>query len=129
MGLEQAVNFPGEVPSWPAVRELLERHAQKFETRMIDGELAFPDEEPPPAWHELRLATGGRMITLRRDANRITFVVWGNADPGLLRARNALMWGFARAGNGTIVTEAGVCAPAEFVRSADLPNEIRQPQP
>jgi hypothetical protein len=126
MGLEQSVTFTSEPPAWPAVRDLLARHGLNFEMRMIDGELALPDEEPPATWCELRLAAAGRMITLRRDAQRITFVVWGNADAALLQARNALTWAFATTGTGTITTEGGACTIDEFRHSADLPESVRR---
>jgi len=58
---------------------------------MIDGELAFPDEEPPANWHELRLGTAeGLAVTVRRESNRVVFVVWGNADAKLAAVRSIL---------------------------------------
>ncbi|MGA9465494.1 MAG: hypothetical protein WBV28_22080, partial [Terracidiphilus sp.] len=58
MGLTQIVQFPtSHAPSWPAVRDLLAAHKFPLQMRMIDGELAFPDEEPGENWRELRLAT------------------------------------------------------------------------
>jgi hypothetical protein len=44
---------------------------------MIDGELAFPDEEPPEDWRELRIGTPeGMMVTIRRERDRVVLVVW-----------------------------------------------------
>jgi hypothetical protein len=57
MGMEQTVTFPaGSPPSWSAARDLLVSRGLLMQARMIDGELAFPDEEPPENWRELRLA-------------------------------------------------------------------------
>ena len=53
MGMEHAVTFPaGSPPSWPAARYLLASHGFPVQVRMINGELAFPDEEPPENWRE-----------------------------------------------------------------------------
>jgi hypothetical protein len=66
---------------------------------MIDGELAFPDEEPPQNWRELRLGTAdGMMVTVRREGDRVVLVVWGNSDASLIRAWNALACTFAELG-------------------------------
>jgi hypothetical protein len=122
MGVEQSVTFANEVPGWPAVRDLLASVRYSVQMRMIDGQLAFPDEEPSAEWRELRLGTPAGMITVRREPSRVVFVVWGNADPNMLRARNALMWAFAAAGGGTI--DGGPSA-ADFRQQADLPDELR----
>ena len=122
MGVEQRVTFAGDVPAWPAVRALLGGANYPVQTRMIEGQLAFPDEEPPVDWREMRLGTPGGMVTLRREARRVTFVVWGNADPAMLRARNALMWAFAEAGDGKVDGELG---SGDFRASAELPDELR----
>jgi hypothetical protein len=103
MGLELSVRFPpGSVPAWPAVRDLLARKSCLVQLRMIDGELSFPDELPPASWRELRLGTSQGMITVRREADRLFFVVWGNAEPALLQARDLMMTAFAEAGNGKV---------------------------
>ena len=82
---------------------------------MIDGELAFPDEEPAENWREIRLATQeGLAVTVKRAADCVEFVVWGNADHALIRARNALTWAFALVGQGMIETEQGVKTALEF---------------
>src|SRR5947209_20147004 len=121
MGMDQTVTFAAAVPPWPAVRDLLARGGFPVELRMVDGELAFPDEEPPETWRELRLGTPHGMVTLRRDADRISFVVWGNAERALLQARNALMAAFAETGGGEVQTEAGYLTSAQFRAAADLP--------
>jgi hypothetical protein len=126
MGMEQTVSFAaGATPAWPAVADLLARHNFPVSMRMIDGELAFPDEVPGEAWRELRLGTPPGMITVRRDAGRLLFVVWGNAEPSMRQAWNALVWAFAEAGNGHIETPEGALSPVEYRRSADLPAALQ----
>src|SRR5262249_52240782 len=99
MGLDRTVTFPGgNIPGWPAVRALLASRGFAVQMGMIDGELAFPDEEPAATWHELRLGTPHGVVTIRREDDRLHFIVWGNADAGLLRAQNTLADTFAEAG-------------------------------
>lgn len=57
--------------------------------RMIDGELAFPDEVAGPDWREVRLQLSGGMVTLRRSITEWTCTVWGTDDPALLASRDA----------------------------------------
>jgi hypothetical protein len=124
--MDQTVTFAGRpAPGWPAVRDLLAGLGYSVQLRMIDGELAFPDEEPPEAWRELRPGTPEGMVTLRRSAEGVTFVTWGNADDALRRAWNALTWAFAEAGGGTIGTPNGPVDAATFRRTADLPQALR----
>ncbi len=122
--MEQSVTFPeGSRPSWPAARDLLASHALTVQVRMIDGELAFPDEEPPENWRELRLGTReGRIVTVRRERDRVVLVVWENADAGLERLWKALTWAFAQAGKGTIHTRDGLLTSAEYGKRMDLPS-------
>ena len=100
MGMEQTVTFPvGSLPSWSVARDLLVSRGFPMQVRMIDGELAFPDEEPPQNWRELRLGTAdGMMVTVRREGDRVVLVVWGNSDASLIRAWNALACTFAELG-------------------------------
>src|SRR5439155_11956977 len=81
MGMEQTVTFSvGRPVPWPSVRDLLVSHGFPVEVRMIDGELAFPNEEPPENWRELRLATSeGLVVTARREQDRVVLAGWGNA--------------------------------------------------
>ncbi len=126
MGMEQTVTF-GEraVPSWPVVSALLSQHGFPVQLRMIDGELAFPEEAPADAWHELRLGTPQGMVTVRRQQDQVVLVTWGNANVPLRQAWNALAWAFAEAGSGRIVSEQGAVTAAEFQRTADLPVALR----
>lgn len=102
MGMEQFVKFPASPPAWPAVRDMLVSRGHLFQIVMIDGELAFPDEQPPETWRELRLRGTHGMVTVRRDAHRLAFVIWGNADAGLVEERNALARVFAECGGGEV---------------------------
>lgn len=91
MGMDQKVVFPKEkTPTWPALVQHLAAKQFSIDLRMIDGELSFPDETPPDTWRELRVGTPGGMITLRREPDGITLVVWGNADDKLRDAWNTL---------------------------------------
>jgi threonine dehydrogenase-like Zn-dependent dehydrogenase len=102
MGMEQTVRFHGAPPAWTAARDILALRGHAFQVGMIDGQLAFPDEEPPETWRELRLRTPQGMITVRREAKHLVFVTWGNADAELREQWNALAQAFADAGDGTI---------------------------
>jgi hypothetical protein len=92
---------------------------------MIDGELAFPEDQPIEPWRELRVSSDAGMVTVRREANQVTLVTWGNVDAALVRTRNALAWAFAESRNGRIQTDQGELAAVDFLRSADLPAELR----
>jgi hypothetical protein len=126
MGVDQTVTFPAGNPiSWSATRDLLASHGYPVSVRMIDGELAFPDEEPPANWRELRLGTPDGMITVRREPDRVVLVVWGNADAGLVQAWNALTWAFALAGKGQVQIASGLQSAAEYWKCVDLPAVLR----
>ena len=66
MGMSQTIACPSGVPSWPDVAAWLGSHGFPVQLRMIDGQLAFPDEQPPDWWSELRLGTPLGMVTVRR---------------------------------------------------------------
>ena len=121
MGLNQVVVFPGAPPAYGQVVELLAARGLTVQLRMIDGALAFPDEQPAEAWEELRVSVDGGMITLRRVAEKIVLVIWGNADQALVKAWNALTWSWAAAGGGLVVTPGEPVSAEEFARTADLP--------
>jgi hypothetical protein len=115
MGMEQKVEFgPAGLPPWPAVTDVLKRHDFPVQMRMIDGQLAFPDETPPDNWKELRLGTPGGMITVRRQDNAVSLVTWGNADEAMRQAWNVLTWAFAEAGEGSVVGVDGRLSAAEY---------------
>jgi hypothetical protein len=122
--MERAVTFTGSaVPAWERVQELLTRAAFPVQMRMIDGQLAFPDEQPPESWAELRVGTAQGMVTVRREPDRVRLVTWGNADAAMLQAWNGLAWAFAEAGGGRV---EGVQSADEFRRQADLPPALRE---
>ena len=125
MGMDQTVSFAGTPPAWPAVAGLLAGRGFPVQMRMIDGQLAFPDEEPPEGWRELRVGTPQGMVTLRREPDRIHFVTWGNADRPLVQAWNALVWAHADAGGGSVLTAEGPVPADEYRRAADLPDALR----
>jgi hypothetical protein len=121
MGVDLNVSFPGRaVPPWPAVADLLAAHGSPVQMRMIDGELAFPDESPPEPWRELRVAAGGAMITLHRAGHEVRLVTWGNADAAARRLWHLLAWAFAQAGDGHVRTEEGELVPAAFADKVGL---------
>jgi hypothetical protein len=61
------------------------------------------------------------MVTIRRDGNSLRCIVWGNADPALLAARDRVAWACAVAGGGVIVTTAGDLTPDEFANLSNIP--------
>jgi hypothetical protein len=127
MGIEQSISFPNTaLPSWVALRGFLDQHGYPISLRMIDGELAFPDEVPPDAWRELRVATPEGMVTMRRDRDRLIMVTWGNADAALVQAWNGLAWAAAELGDGRIESPNGSVTAADFRRAADLPAVLRR---
>ncbi len=126
MGMERIVTFSDrEAPSWPAVRALLQEHQYPVQTRMIDGQLAFPDEEPPADWRELRIGTPQGMVTVRREPGRLVFVTWGNADAALREAWNAVVWAFAAVGDGVVQADNGPLAADVFRAQAEMPAALR----
>jgi hypothetical protein len=126
MGLDQTVTFaPGKTPTFEAVRGLLNRHGFPIQIRMIDGQLAFPDEMPTDNWRELRIGTPQGMVTVRKEPERIICVTWGNADRALLDAWNALTWAFAAAGDGQVLCGERALAAEEFKKTADMPASLK----
>lgn len=107
MGIQQTVRFSGNAPDWPGVRDLLRTRGLALPMRMIDGQLAFPDELPSEEWEEIRVGSAAGMVTIKRFPGRVDLVTWGNADAELSRIWNAIAWAWAEAGNGTIETLDG----------------------
>lgn len=121
MGIQKQVAFEGGlIPEWAEVRDVLAGKGFPIRPQMIDGELSLPDELPSKTWRELRVGTPHGMVTLRREAGGILFVIWGNADPLLQQARDALVWAFASCGNGRVDAANGACSAVEFARQVDL---------
>src|SRR5205809_706218 len=120
--MDQTVSFVGRtVPTWPSVAGRLAQAGLAVQLRMIDGQLAFPDELPPEDWSELRVGTPQGMVTVRRQGEALVFVTWGNADAAMRQAWNALAWAFAEVGGGLVDTPRGPATASDFARQADLP--------
>lgn len=82
MGMDRVISI-AKLPSWASIaRELADRNLPA-QLRMIDGQLAFPDEQPPGDWRELRISVTGGMVTLRRESSGVRLVIWENADAQL----------------------------------------------
>src|SRR5947209_6129452 len=105
MGLTRTVTGPDPLPPWPAVQSHLASAGLVVQMRMIDGQLAFPDELPPDDWRDLRVAAPAGMLTLRRAAGRIEVVVWGNADAALQETAAAMASALAVLAGGRIITD------------------------
>lgn len=120
MGMDLQVVFPAAAPGWPAVAERLATRGLAVQMRMIDGELAFPDEAPPDGWRELRVAADGHMVTVRRSEAGVALVVWGNADAAQRRLWHALAWAFAATAAGQVHTEQGALDAETFARQVGL---------
>jgi hypothetical protein len=126
MGLQQSVSFAqGIVPRWTDVSELLERCKFPVQVRMIDGELALPDDAVADNWRDLRVSTPLGMVTVRREGEGIIVATWSNAAADLKQAWNALAWAFAEVGDGRIDTPEGQRDRKSFHRSADLPSAMK----
>jgi hypothetical protein len=123
--MDQTVSFTGPPPSWGAVRDLLAGYGYSVQMRMIDSQLAFPDEAPPEGWRELRVGTLDGMVTVRREPGQMVLVVWGNADAALRQAWNALAWALAEVGGGRVLTADGALSGADYRGRADLPEALR----
>ena len=121
MGLDCTVRFPaGAVPAWAAIQDQLARVGEPAPLRMIDGLPAFPDESPDEGWRELRVGSPAGMVTLRRGGDALTCVIWSNADPALIAARDRVAWACAAAGRGAVATAAGEVSADEFARLAGI---------
>jgi hypothetical protein len=126
MGMDQTVGFPGRTPpAWPAVAGLLAQNGFAVQMRMIDGELSFPDEALPEGWREIRVGSAGAMVTIRRQAEQVMLVTWGNADRGQRELWNALAWAWAAAGAGLVQTPEGPVDASTFAAKAELPAAMR----
>ncbi|MFO0849158.1 MAG: hypothetical protein U0871_11485 [Gemmataceae bacterium] len=102
MGVERVVRFaPGATPDWPSVAARLTALGDPPAVRMIDGLPAFPDEQPPADWQEIRLGLAGGMVTVRRTADGVRCVTWGTDDPALMRSQDLCFRAWAEASAGT----------------------------
>jgi len=121
MGLDCTIHFPtGPAPEWDAIKAQLARIGEQAPLRMIDGLPAFPDESPQAGWRELRIGFASGMVTIRRVGDSLACIVWGNADPTLLSARDRVVWACAEAGQGVISTPSGEETAAEFAQHTHI---------
>jgi hypothetical protein len=120
MGLDCTARFSGAIPAWEAIQGQLARVGEAAPIRMIDSLPAFPDESPGADWRELRVGVAGGMVTIRRTSDSLTCIVWGNADPALLAARDRIVWACASAGAGLIDTPSGSLSPDKFAQVASI---------
>src|SRR6186997_1958074 len=88
MGMDRKV-VVNSLPKWEEWKTRMERRGFAVQLRMIDGELAFPDETPPETWRELRVSVTAGMFTLRREDDGVRLVTWGNAGAELVQAWEA----------------------------------------
>jgi hypothetical protein len=88
MGVELHLPCTVGALDWLALRDELARCGVVVQLRMIDGELAFPDEVPKEGWRELRISAEAGMITIVRDEEGVRLITWGTADPALLAFRD-----------------------------------------
>jgi len=84
---------------------------------MVDNLPAFPDEIPEPGWIELRIGLSGGMVTIRATPAGWDCVIWGNADPALIRSWHSACWAIAAAGQGRVSLEGGESFSAEEFRA------------
>ncbi len=121
MGLERQIQIADETPvTWPAIHSRLMDAGETPALRMIDGELAFPDDDPPTEWQELRISLSGGMVTIRRTREGIATVVWGNADAGLMRSWNVLTWAIACESGGMINHENAQLTASDYASQMKL---------
>jgi hypothetical protein len=121
MGMDRKVTLPADTaPVWATLADFLNRRAFVFKMMMIDGQLSFPDEQPPESWQELRLGTSAGMITLRRETGGVRVVTWGNAEGPLRDAWNVLCWALGEVFEGTIEDGTDSLSPANFARRVGL---------
>jgi hypothetical protein len=64
-------------------------------------------------------------VTVRRDGERLVFVIWGNADATMRQAWNALVWAFAEVGGGRVETPEGLLDARAYRERVELPGELR----
>lgn len=122
MGMQLHIETPSP-PAWPEVASRLTERGFAAQMRMIDGELALPDEAPPGAWSELRVAAAGTMVTIRRNGDAFTVVAFDNlADDGL-RFFHATAWALAAAGQGRVHWQGQPLDADQFAAAAGLDGE------
>jgi hypothetical protein len=89
MGLEIIVSAAGGDEIAPLLQRLADR-GQAVSVIMVDGALHAPSLPVPSGWREVRLKTAAGMVTLKRRADGIGVVVFGNADAALTAAQQLI---------------------------------------
>lgn len=126
MGMQHEISYTGDPPTWTAIRGKLIEVGESPQMRMIDGELALPDEEPPESWQELRIKLNGGMVTLSRSAGKCWCTTWGNADANLRLSWDQLTWATADAAETASIDGVSI---NEFIRvNSELALTISQRQ-
>jgi hypothetical protein len=121
--MDRQVRFgEGRQPTWANVAARLVDAGLAVQLRMIDGQLAFPDETPADDWRELRIGAVSAMVTVRREQGGVTCVVWGNADQPTRALWNVIAWAFAAESEGKI---DGLTAD-EFRASNEMSKEMER---
>ncbi|MBJ7345528.1 MAG: hypothetical protein JHD09_09645 [Gemmataceae bacterium] len=86
MGMEIEVKVAGL--GWNKISGAMAKFEPKGTIRMADGQLTFPDEEPPTDWKELRIALPAGMVTIKRTPTGAMIVTWGNVSQELIQQRD-----------------------------------------
>ena len=92
MGQEQIVRAQRPLA---AVLAALSNAGQPCQIVMVDSILVLPSAPAPATWSEVRLKTPAGMVTLRRRADEIALLVFGNATAELLALRETIAAAFA----------------------------------
>jgi hypothetical protein len=90
MGMVHEVACPHGLPNWPDLLKQLSAQGVRAEMRMIDAQVALPDEMPPPDWQEVRVSLDGWMVTVRRARESVHLIAWGDPRPELQHAVSVL---------------------------------------
>ena len=103
MGMSIQVEFgPSTGLSWNKLVGQLGKQGIAIEMRMIDGEIAFPTDEPTEDWKELRVSHSGAMLTIRRQPSGIELVSWNTDDTAIATLRENLALAAACVSEGTV---------------------------
>ncbi|MBX7104632.1 MAG: hypothetical protein K1X57_11160 [Gemmataceae bacterium] len=89
MGMEIEVRCAA-LPDWATLAARLRAAGLAPALRMIDGMPAFPDEEPPAEWQELRVTLPAGMVTIRRMPDGVRLVTWGDVGADMIAQRDTL---------------------------------------
>jgi hypothetical protein len=90
MGVSQIV-ARRDTPSLATLLEDLARAGLPSTILMVDNQLVSPRLPPPSAWRDVRLKTPAGTVSIKRDAQGISVTVFGNADPALIAAQEAIV--------------------------------------